>query len=74
MILMSTGRIARPLLAPLALRTTPLERSARIALLVGVAGVVAAGSLCLRARRTADARAAGCKAGRRWIAEQLDTH
>jgi len=36
MILMIIGRAARPVLAPLALRTTPLPTRTRIALLVGL--------------------------------------
>lgn len=48
MILMTVGRVARPLLAPLALRTTPVPRPARAALLGGVLGAAAA--IALRAR------------------------
>jgi hypothetical protein len=40
-LLMAAGRLARPLLAPLALRTTPLPRTARVA---SVVGLVAAGT------------------------------
>lgn len=40
-LLMAAGRLARPLLAPLALRTTPLPRTALVAFVVGL---VAAGS------------------------------
>jgi hypothetical protein len=44
MILMTIGRVARPALAPLALRTTPLPNSARAALLLGsLAAVVVVG-------------------------------
>lgn len=44
MLLMSIGRIGRPILAPLALRTTPIPTRTRIALLAGVitAGTAAA--------------------------------
>jgi hypothetical protein len=51
MILMTVGRVARPALKPLALRTTPLPNSARAALLVGALGaVVAVGRSIHRAR------------------------
>ena len=48
MILMTIGRAARPVLAPLALRTTPLPNRTRAALLVGVLGVSTA--VCYRMR------------------------
>ena len=38
MILMTIGRVARPVLAPLALRTTPLPNRARAALFLGLVG------------------------------------
>ena len=41
-ILMITGRLGRPVLAPLAVRTTPLPLQARLGLLVGTLGVAAA--------------------------------
>jgi hypothetical protein len=40
MALMTIGRVARPVLAPLVLRTTPLPGPARAALLAGLAGTV----------------------------------
>ncbi len=51
--LMAIGCAARPLLAPLALRTTPVPPRARVALLAGLAGVsaTAAGALGLLRRR-----------------------
>jgi hypothetical protein len=48
--LMTVGRLARPLLAPLALRTTPLPTKARASLLVGLVGASAAIALALRGR------------------------
>jgi hypothetical protein len=48
MALMTIGRVARPLLAPLALRTTPLPNWARAALLVGIAGATIAVAQRLR--------------------------
>lgn len=51
MILMAVGRVARPLLAPLALRTTPVPKRARTALLAGLAGVGTAVGLGLRHQR-----------------------
>ena len=50
-ILMGLGRAGRPLLAPLALRTTPLPIGARVALLAGIGAVAAAIGLTLRCRR-----------------------
>lgn len=50
--LMTVGRVARPLLAPLALRTTPLPATARAALLVGLVGAGAACTLGLREHRS----------------------
>jgi AhpC/TSA family len=49
-ILMITGRLARPLLAPLALRTTPLPARARAGLVIGVLGAATAIGLRLRHR------------------------
>ncbi len=54
MILMTVGRVARPVLAPLALRTTPLPNRTRAALLVGLVGAGAAIGLRLRGRRRAN--------------------
>ncbi|MGZ8512991.1 MAG: peroxiredoxin family protein [Candidatus Limnocylindria bacterium] len=51
MILMTIGRVARPLLAPLAVRTTPIPRRTRIALLAGLIGASAAVGYRLRRRR-----------------------
>ena len=42
MALMTIGRAARPVLAPLALRTTPLPTPVRVALLVGIVGATVA--------------------------------
>jgi AhpC/TSA family len=51
MILMTIGRLARPALAPLAVRTTPVPTFARAALLVGLlASVVGVGRSVRRAR------------------------
>lgn len=50
-ILMITGRLARPLLAPLALRTTPLPARARAGLVIGVLGAATTIGLRLRRRR-----------------------
>jgi hypothetical protein len=50
MLLMTVGRVARPLLAPLALRTTPLPTRARAALLVGVLGTGTGIGLVLQRR------------------------
>jgi AhpC/TSA family len=51
MFLMTVGRVARPLLAPVVLRTTPLPPQARAALLVGVLGAGTAIGLGLQHRR-----------------------
>jgi hypothetical protein len=51
---MITGRLARPLLAPLALRTTPLPARARAGLVIGVLGAATAVGLRLRHRRHDD--------------------
>jgi hypothetical protein len=51
MLLMTVGRVARPVLAPLALRTTPLSEAERGALLAGLVGAGAAISLGLRRYR-----------------------
>ncbi len=51
MILMAVGRVARPLLAPLALRTTPVPKRERAALLAGLLGVGTAVGLGLRHRQ-----------------------
>jgi hypothetical protein len=52
-ILMTVGRIARPVLAPLALRTTPLPTRTRACLLLGLVGAGAGAALALRrCRRT----------------------
>jgi hypothetical protein len=48
MALMTVGRVARPVLAPLALRTTPLSGTERGALLAGLVGAGAAVTLGLR--------------------------
>lgn len=45
---MTVGRVARPVLAPVVLRTTPLPPQARAALLVGVLGAGTAIGLGLR--------------------------
>ncbi|MGZ8617877.1 MAG: peroxiredoxin family protein [Actinomycetota bacterium] len=50
-ILMGLGRAGRPLLAPLALRTTPLPIGARVALLAGIGAVAAAIGFALRRLR-----------------------
>ncbi len=42
-LLMILGRLARPALSPLALRTTPLPTKARVAIAAGVVGAVVAG-------------------------------
>jgi hypothetical protein len=51
MILMAVGRLARPLLAPLALRTTPVPNRARAALLASIIGASAAVAVGVRRRR-----------------------
>jgi hypothetical protein len=51
MLLMTVGRVARPVLAPVVLRTTPLPTRARAALLVGVLGAGTAIGLGLQHRR-----------------------
>lgn len=48
MLLMTVGRVARPVLAPLALRTTPLSGAERAALLAGLVGAGTAITLGLR--------------------------
>ena len=48
-LLMAVGRMARPLLAPLALRTTPVPVRTRVMLLAGLGGAGAA--VCLTSRR-----------------------
>jgi hypothetical protein len=60
-ILMLLGRIGRPLLEPLAVRTTPLPVGARLGLLAGMAGIATAIALGLRRRRrpAAAVRASG---------------
>ena len=52
MLLMSIGRIGRPVLAPLALRTTPIPTRTRIALFAGVITAGAAAALLLRRSRS----------------------
>ncbi len=56
MVLMAIGRAARPVLAPLALRTTPLPRRTRAALLAGLVITSTAVGLGLRHRRRDRAR------------------
>jgi hypothetical protein len=52
MVLMTIGRVARPMLAPLALRTTPLPGPARAALVAGLLGAtLAVGRRLLSGRR-----------------------
>jgi hypothetical protein len=51
LLLMSVGRVARPVLAPVVLRATPLPPQARAALLVGVLGISTATGLGLQHRR-----------------------
>lgn len=51
MILMTLGRVGRPILAPLALRTTPLPNHTRAALVVGLVAASVAVGLRLRAGR-----------------------
>jgi hypothetical protein len=58
--LMTVGRVARPLLAPLALRTTPLPNRARFSLVAGLVGAGAAIGLGLWSCR----RHAGRRQGR----------
>ncbi|MGZ5289068.1 MAG: peroxiredoxin family protein [Actinomycetota bacterium] len=55
-LLMAVGTIARPVLAPLALRTTPLSTTARASLVVGLIGTGAAIALTLRKRRVPSGR------------------
>ena len=50
-VLMILGRAGRPLLAPLALRTTPLPTSARLTIFAGLGGAGAATGLALRRHR-----------------------
>jgi len=47
-ILMLVGGVLRPLLAPLALRTTPIPPKQRVALLAGLVGAIAAVGICVR--------------------------
>jgi hypothetical protein len=54
--LMIIGRVARPMLAPLALRTTPLSNALRAALLTGLVVAGAAGGLYARSRSTGSSR------------------
>ena len=54
MILMSMGGVGRPVLAPLALRTTPVPTRARVALLVGLVGACAVVGLHRRGRGRAN--------------------
>ena len=54
MILMTLGKVGRPVLTPLALRTTPLPNRTRATLLVGLVGAGAAVGLRLRGRRRAN--------------------
>ncbi len=56
MVLMTIGRAARPVLAPLALRTTPVPSRTRAALLAGLVATGAAVDLGLRHRRCVRAR------------------
>jgi len=56
MALMLVGRVARPVLAPLALRTTPLPGPVRAALLAGLAGAGTAVWLYARSRSAARSR------------------
>lgn len=51
-VLMTVGRLARPALAPLALRTTPLPRAARATLVAGLCGAGVAVRLLRRQRVT----------------------
>jgi hypothetical protein len=53
-LLMAVGGIARPLLAPLALRTTPVPARIRACLLIGLVGAGAGIALALRRRRKAE--------------------
>ena len=55
MILMTLGRVGRPALAPLALRTTPLPNRTRAALFLGLVGAGAAVGLGLRRARSSSA-------------------
>ena len=50
-LLMTIGRVARPVLAPLALRTTPVPRRTRVAVLVGLVAAGTAAGLQIRHRR-----------------------
>ena len=50
-LLMSIGRVARPVLAPLALRTTPIPTRARVAVFVGLLAAGIAAGLQVRRRR-----------------------
>jgi hypothetical protein len=54
-ILMGLGRVGRPVLEPLAIRTTPVPGRVRIALIAGGIGAVTLALACLRmSRRTMD--------------------
>ena len=55
MILMTLGRVGRPVLAPLALRTTPLPNRMRAALLLGLVGASVAVGLGFRRTRSSSA-------------------
>ena len=50
-ILMGVGRVARPLLAPLVLRTTPVPARTRACLVIGLVGAAAGVVLALGRRR-----------------------
>jgi hypothetical protein len=54
MLLMGIGKVARPVLAPLALRTTPIPRSARVAVLIGLVAAGAAAGWRVRHRPARD--------------------
>ena len=54
LLLMTVGRLARPILAPLLVRTTPLPRSTRVVILAAAAGGVLA--FVARKRRIGTAR------------------
>jgi hypothetical protein len=50
-VLMTVGHAARPALAPLVLRTTPIPAPARVALTLGLAAVIVVGVRTIRHRR-----------------------